>query len=431
LAYCLFLAVNATLVIRPAEIVSELQGLPLFQGLILASLALSFSAVTARLRPAALAAQPITACVIGMMPFVLLSNLANLNFGDTLRCGLEFSKTVIYYLLLVTLVNTGDRLRWLLYVLVICITILVALILAQHFGVLTTFQIQSVQERYTDGNLGQEVTIARVRGTGLFGDPNELCLILVLGIMLCVYRMTAGPAGALRGLWLVPAALFAFTIALTRSRGGFLAVLGALITYFYLRFGKTRTLLLAAIVVPALLLVYGGRQTEISTGALTARQRLDLWSDALFFLRHNPVFGIGFDKFAEFDGHVVHNSFLHCFTEIGFVGGALFLGAFVYAFREINRAPLASPRLGDLDLLRLRPCLLAGLAGYVIGFQTVSYCYPMPTYLVLGIATAYLQVSANPAAGFPAKLDGRLLGRFGAASIIYLVALFVFVALFR
>src|SRR5262245_23347788 len=87
LPFLLLLAVNATLLIRPAEIVPELAGLPIFQVLILASLALSLPAVAARLSPAALLAQPITTCVLGMMPFVLLSRLVDLNLGETIRCG--------------------------------------------------------------------------------------------------------------------------------------------------------------------------------------------------------------------------------------------------------------------------------------------------------------------------------------------------------
>src|SRR5262249_39066252 len=150
------------------------------------------------------------------------------------------------------------------------------------------------------------------------------------------------------------------------SRGGFLALVGALLTYLYLRFGKARTVLLAAAVVPALLLVYGGRQTGISAGAVTPQQRVGPWAHAVFFLRHSPLFGVGYNRFGELAGLVVHNSFLHCFTELGLIGGGLFFGAFGYAFWEIGRAPRVSRRLVEPALRSLRPCLLAGLAGYVI-----------------------------------------------------------------
>ena len=51
--------------------------------------------------------------------------------------------------------------------------------------------------------------------------------------------------------------------------------------------------------------------------------------------RQSPVFGIGKNRFGEEAGQVAHNSFVHAFTELGPLGGMVFLGAFYLAMRAL------------------------------------------------------------------------------------------------
>src|SRR5689334_11470998 len=63
--WVLFLLLNAVLILRPADIVPELEGLPIYNVVILSCLVASLPAVLYQLRPGVLAQRPITVCVFG------------------------------------------------------------------------------------------------------------------------------------------------------------------------------------------------------------------------------------------------------------------------------------------------------------------------------------------------------------------------------
>src|SRR5205814_9877341 len=119
-------------------------------------------------------------------------------------------------------------------------------------------------------------------------------------------------------------------------------------------FSWAKTLPLAAVVLPAMFFVFAGRQTNISTGADdTMQARIQLWSEGLQLFREAPLFGIGYREYAEQAGQVAHNSFVHCYTELGFFGGTAFLSAFACVVLGLYRlggrpAPGTDPGLARL-----------------------------------------------------------------------------------
>src|SRR5436309_3285608 len=75
--FVLFILLNATLFVRPAEIVPALIGVEIYQALILACLLASFPGVLEQLTPRSLERRPATVCVLGLFVAVLLSHLAH------------------------------------------------------------------------------------------------------------------------------------------------------------------------------------------------------------------------------------------------------------------------------------------------------------------------------------------------------------------
>src|SRR5262249_27232216 len=146
------------------------------------------------------------------------------------------------------------------------------------------------------------------------------------------------------------------------SRGGFLAFLIGLLVLFHARFGTWKAGALAGLAVPALLLLFAGRQTTFTGGNDAGEGRIYLWREALVTFKEAPLFGIGQGLFEEQAGLVAHNSFIHCFAELGFLGGTLFLGAFLIALGTIYRLGRPGVVIADPSLQRLRPYLLAILA---------------------------------------------------------------------
>src|ERR1700710_334865 len=107
----LFLLVNAMLFIRPAEFHPALYGLPIYEVCILSCLAVAYPSVAAGVTPKALAASPVNACVAGMLGAIVLSHMANGEPSEAFGRGVEFLKLLLYYFLLVAVVDAPARLE--------------------------------------------------------------------------------------------------------------------------------------------------------------------------------------------------------------------------------------------------------------------------------------------------------------------------------
>src|SRR5207237_462133 len=134
---------------------------------------------------------------------------------------------------------------------------------------------------------------------------------------------------------------------------------------------------------------YSGRQTNIGTDELTGRGRTFLWASGLQCLVEYPFFGIGYDQFEDYAGQVAHNAFIHCFAELGFVGGAMFLGAFTFGGISVCRFKARQRVVSDPSLDRLSPYFISAVAGYASNLFFLSDAYLVPTFMVLGLLTVY------------------------------------------
>ena len=154
--------------------------------------------------------------------------------------------------------------------------------------------------------------------------------------------------------------------------------------------------------------------------------------------QHSPVTGIGAGQFAEEVGAVVHNTFLHAFAEVGFIGGSALLGAFgigILAIRRLTKIakrrqhePLESP--AAKTLLRMQPVVLAIVVSFVVGVLSLSRPYSPMTYLVLGLAAAYLQVAEKTWPGSAPRLSPRMVTWIAGLGMAYLVCARLFVTVF-
>src|SRR5262249_19528257 len=154
-----------------------------------------------------LLATPIDLFVLALLPVVIISSLANAG-SDASVAGLEYAKLCIYYFLLVSLVNSTERLRLFLLVLALCCIVLVILVLCQYQGLITLAAVTSVQEKVWEEATAEMLIVSRVRGTGLFNDPNEFCLIVILGMALCLFWASEQRRWLPRLAWLASLVVF-------------------------------------------------------------------------------------------------------------------------------------------------------------------------------------------------------------------------------
>jgi O-antigen ligase len=467
--FFLFVMANAMLFIRPSELVPELGDFELYRYVIAICLLVSLPVVLQQLFARCASVPPIAGCVLGIFPAVLLSHISHGNGEEAFEQGIAFFKVLVYFLLFLGLVTTTTRLRqFLFWLAMFCAALTLIAVVRYHTYVAAPeppppqpasnadnegknkkIHTIAVNEKVRDPESGVLVDVKRMCGTGIFNDPNDLALVLITAIPICFYWLTDPKHKAARPLWIALILLFGYALLLTNSRGGFVALVAGLLVLFYVRFGAAKTALLGMIFMPVLLVIFAGRMTTISASEGTGQSRIQLWSDALMFFQQAPLFGIGMEAYSTVAFHAAHNSYLHCYVELGLLGGTLFVGAFYFALHGLFR--VKDPALGDTDahalppgspgtdsdLLRLRPYLMAMFVSYAVGIAFLSRSYIVPTYLLLALAIVYLRLrSADTSRGGTAPAGsapawGKLIPlRLAGVSVGFLIVSYTFVRLF-
>ena len=420
IGYGLFILLNAVLFVRPAEIVPDWDGLPIYQCIIIACLIASWPVILPQLTWSSLKSNPITLCVLGLLPAIILSHLSHSNTWYARTEATEFSKVVIYYLLLVGLIDSPRRLRSFLLVIAGFVIVMAILTLLNHFGVIHIEAIDDLLEGY-DGDLPPDLqtgVLVRIRAMGIFNDPNDFSLILNAGMFICFHWLLKQRSWLVKFIWALPIVLCLWGVALTQSRGGFLALLAGVVALMFTRLRFKRAMLISALVLPAIFVAFAGRITNIDVNDPndTAQGRIYIWRDSMVLFHRFPLFGIGSNMLADEVGHVAHNSYIHAYAEIGLFGGTLFWSGFLLAGTGLYRlSPRRAPNLGD-DLASLRLCLMPVLAEYMVGMYSLSRNYVNTTYLILGFAGVFLVLANARGADVP-TVRPRLVRNLALASI--------------
>jgi hypothetical protein len=241
---------------------------------------------------------------------------------------------------------------------------------------------------------GRPILFQRMRGIGIFQDPNDLAMVIVAGGVLGLYFLNDRQLGPLRWVWWTPLLVFAAAILETKSRGGLLAGVVAVVTLGIFRFGPRFAAAMGVLAICALPMVAGrSANIDLSDGS-TGHERIEMWREGFHALKSpDLLFGIGHNTFMDLAGLVAHNSFVHTYVELGVFGGTLFFGCFFLAGVQLYRIGRLEQPLWHPELLRMRPYIAAVLAGWCMSMFSLSRCYVVPTFLVLGMAAAYLNLA--------------------------------------
>ena len=424
MAFFLFILLNAALFIRPAELFPSTE-IPIYVCVMIACLAVSGMQILARMP--SLTRTPISACVLGLPFAAMLSHLSNVYFyGITQSADLLF-RILIYYLVLVTVVDSLARLESFLRWLVVFTLVVTALAVLHYHGMINIPSLEACQQNDVDPETGEAYIIPRLCSTGIFNDPNDLSVVLVLGILLSLYFFDSR-RGKLRALWFAPIGLFVYSLQLTFSRGGLLNLAFSLGVLSVVRLGRKRTAVACVVALPALAVLFAGRQTKFDFGnsSDTSQGRIQIWVEGLILFRQSPLFGIGLGEFNEKLHHVAHNSYVQTYVEEGFFGGTLFSGAFFTGVWGISRLLRHRGTIFDPNVERLGAYILALICSFCFGMFSLSRAETVPAYMTLGIATAYLQIATARSSMAPLEFNSRFIQRLCGLSVVWLAFLHVF-----
>ncbi len=164
----------------------------------------------------------------------------------------------------------------------------------------------------------------------------------------------------------------------------------------------------------------------------TGQSRVQLWSEGLQMLKQSPLLGIGYGQYFEEVGHVAHNSFLHCFVELGLFGGVCFLGCYFSALVLLHDLRKTAEWAEWQSSQRLLATLFACVVGFGVSCLSLTRSYIVPTYLILGIAASCIRLESTELAAedFPwprFRVNARSALQTVAAGMVFLVATYLFI----
>lgn len=340
---------------------------------------------------------PATRYLLAFVAWMALSVPGALWPGGAFATFVNFVKTALIFLVLVTAVRSARDVERLMLVYFIGAVIFAVVVLAR-----TEFQLSA------------EGRMERL----YFYDSNDFATYALTALPLGFYFAASARRRLRRWAAWAGIAMLAVGFIWSGSRGGFLAFM-AVIAYFLLRYTTVRrTWRWSAVAVIGLLVTATAGDiywTRISTVLhptedynLTSEQgRLQIWRRGIGYTIQHPVLGVGAGNFPRAEGTISplverkpsgrglkwgppHNSYVQVVAELG-VPGLLIFGAFlVRVFRALGRLPT-----DDGASVRLAQTLTAALIGFTVGAFFLTLAYHDMLYTLAGIAVGLRQVSVN------------------------------------
>ena len=239
----------------------------------------------------------------------------------------------------------------------------------------------------------------RLMALGRLHDPNQYAQLIVVALPLLMYGFKLRKITFKDVVFRLPlAAVMIGAIALTKSRGGAIALLLITICPIVMRNRKWGISLLAAIAVlgPPAMSIVTGREISVQSGG----DRLAIWSDGLAAFKSSPIWGVGFGNFTNFaEGMTAHNAFLLCAAELGVIGAFLWLALLILPLVQLYR--IISWQEAPPDIAAWARALFYSLIGFMITAFFLSRAYVWLPFLLFGMATAFARLAEDSSGAAP------------------------------
>jgi len=319
-------------------------------------------------------------CLTGLLsiPLAINSQEAWAEFSGT------FIRCIVIFIVMINVVRTEARLKGLLF-----------LGLASSIWL----SVEAIND-YRLGLMTVEGYRAAGRGTGIFGNTNDMALHLVTILPISVALLCGSKGVVRKSLYGVCAALMISAIVLSYSRGAFLGMVVVLL-FIALKLGRRRRVEIAlgvlGFAVAIVLLApdkYGSRLLSIVIPSLDPEgsadsRRGELFRSIYVALRH-PLLGIGMGNYQpemSYKGLVTHNSYTQVASEMGMTALAcytMFIVTPLKKLAQIGRETFETRRESRFYYLALG--LQASLLAYLVSSIFLSVAYVWYVYYLVAYA---------------------------------------------
>lgn len=361
------------------------------------------------------------AILLGIYGLIITGSVFYARDPDLVVEGLsDYAKDALIAVLIVMLLRSGPTLRRVVWVL---------LLAGISLGTLTTIQGITGNFENTFGgfagasvrNIVGEVNDFRADGPV---SSNYYALILVVLVPLAMDRFWRERSFALRVLAGWALAVCGFSILLTFSRGGFLALMFVIVLMLFLHpprpLAIAATLFVVVLLIPFIPPQYVHRlgtlvnilptesgQVLLEENALRGRLS-EITVAGLVFADH-PLIGVGYQNFELYyldyspelgldprrEDRAAHNLYLEIAAETGIIGLGAFISILALAGHGLWRSHQVFKRLGLQDITAMTTALAVGVSGFLFGSLFLHASYPRYFWLLIGICLALPSVAYN------------------------------------
>jgi O-antigen ligase len=311
-----------------------------------------------------------------------------------------FLKALVMFVVMVNVVRTERRLKWLL-LLALAVSVLLSVNAIDDYrhGILAMGKIENY-------NL-------RLKGSirGLFENPNDLALHLVTMVPVAI-ALALGSRGIHRKIvYMAAAILMVAAIVVSYSRGGFLALVAIVLVIAWKLGRRNRSAAFLAVLLAAVLFIglvpgaYKGRMSTVFDSAAdvtgSSSQRNEILKKAVVVTLRYPLFGVGLGNFHYKSSHELgtHNAYIQAGAEMGLAAMVIYMMLIISPLRRLGQIERETLSTGRNRFYYLAVGLQASLAGYMVASFFAAVAYQWYLYYLVGYAIALERIYAMAKAG--------------------------------
>jgi len=370
--------------IRPFEWVDGLKGTPIFFVVaVLAIIVLLGSWLQGKSKPFRYKTDWM---IIGYTLAIVMSHLRHGDLYLIVPSFMKFFPALVGYFLVAHGLNTDKKIK--IFILLL-IGVSVFLSYEAYVQAQTGFSHGGMGPVFDWGTNSEGIlakNIPRARWYGMFNDPNDLGLALVLVIPFLVNELFSKKY--LLSITCLPILLYG--LYLTNSRGAMLAMVASIFSYIVLRNGSKKGIFAGLILVGLVISLGPSRIAEISATEGSAHGRLDAWYGGFQMFKSYPLFGVGRGMFTEYNSLTAHNSFVLVLSELGLFGSYFFLSFFYIPLRWVKTDLLANTTKKNMNSENRSNCCAAigSLFGLLTAIFFLSRSYILLPFMIIGLIVA-------------------------------------------
>ena len=309
----------------------------------------------------------------------------------------DFAGTAMFFVMTSLNLTNISKIRKTGIVLVTALSLQAAMgISAYHYG---TYSDQLLDKQHTDVEryLNETddpktpaedvdgVILWRIRSLGFLNDPNDFgqAMVMMLPLVGIFYR----PGRYFRNVVLsgLATSSLLYGIDLTHSRGAVVGLIVMLAAALHKKIGTLRMGILVLVAAATMgSLQIGGR--SMSSHEASASGRVDAWWAGIQMLKHQPLLGVGYGNFTNHHELTAHNSFVLCFSELGFIGYFIWIAMLVICYRSLSESIRLSQ--ANSDERKMAQMLRYSFIGFMACSAFLSRTYEPALFLLLALCAS-------------------------------------------